>query len=165
MCWPLTSARSAASSSGLANPGKGGSGQSSSPRSADMSSWSVDGARTKGPLARAASAAHSGATTIAPDSMHRTWGSTPGTARSRPSSPSSAKKAMSANASAGNCSSATSTPMAMARSSPGPSLRIPEGAKLTVMRPGGHLTALESRAARPVAAFGKQMADEHGECG
>ena len=53
-----------------------------------------------------------------------------------------------ATASAGIWSEATSTPMAMARSSPVPVLRRPEGARLTVMLCVGQFSSVLSTAAR-----------------
>ena len=72
----------------------------------------------------------------------------PGTRLIDPSSPSSPRKARFPTASAAIAPPATSAPTAMARSRPAPVLRTPEGARLTVIRVGGHGSRLESSAAR-----------------
>ncbi len=77
-----------------------------------------------------------------------TIGATPATARSEPSSPSSPTKPNPATASAGISSWATSSPTAIARSSPEPPLRWFDGARLTVIRHDGQVSPLDSTAAR-----------------
>jgi len=72
----------------------------------------------------------------------------PGTWRSEPFSPSSPQKVSPSVQPAGSSPVATSTPTAMARSSPAPPFRTPDGARLTVTRRRGQGNPLESRAAR-----------------
>ena len=80
----------------------------------------------------------------------------PGTLRTEPSSPSSPRKASPCTASAGTASAATRTPTAMARSSPAPLLRTPDGARLTVMRVIGQGSPLDSSAARTRSRASRQ---------
>jgi hypothetical protein len=79
---------------------------------------------------------------------HATIGATPGRARTLPSRPSSPTKASDRARSGSITSSATSTPTAIARSSPDPPLRTPDGARLTVIRRLGHRSPVDSSAAR-----------------
>ena len=72
----------------------------------------------------------------------------PGTRRIDPSSPSSPRNASPASRSGSIAPPATSTPTAIARSSPAPVLRTPEGARLTVIRFMGQVRSLERSAAR-----------------
>ncbi len=71
----------------------------------------------------------------------------PATRRRDPSRPSSPMKARPSSDWPGNWPSAAMTPRAMATSRPGPALRRPEGARLTVTRVCGHLKPLEMTAA------------------
>ena len=61
-----------------------------------------------------------------------------------------------ATASASSSPVATSSPMAMARSSPGPTLRSRPGARLTVTRFMGHVSPLDSSAARTRSRASRQ---------
>ncbi len=72
----------------------------------------------------------------------------PGTWRNEPFRPSSPQKASVSVQSGGSWPVATSTPTAMARSSPAPPLRTPDGARFTVTRRRGQGSPLESSAAR-----------------
>ncbi|CAB4959694.1 unannotated protein [freshwater metagenome] len=75
-------------------------------------------------------------------------GSTPGTCRKVPSSPSSPRNARSSMAAGESCSLATSTPIAMARSRAEPILRTDVGARFTVVRLSGQANPEVSSAAR-----------------
>ena len=95
-----------------------------------------------------ASQAQSGGTTMIGSAMASTRGTTPGTRRSDPSSPSSPRNAIPATSGGRSTSLATRRPIAIGRSKPAPPLRRLDGAKLTVIRRLCHGSSLELRAAR-----------------
>ena len=145
--WPRTSARSA---TGSATGGWGGSTWSRVRAPARHSTTARrSGAVCAAPLATTrASTMLSGAGTTSACPSESTIGATPGTGRSAPSRPSSARKANRATASIGTWPSEASTPMAMARSSPAPDLRTPLGARFTTIGLSGHDSSLDITAAR-----------------
>ena len=132
--WPCTSARSGtavdASSGGRAGSW---SGHGASPRSTSTNSPRLAMRRTRPSAATDASAALAIGTTTSRSPSAPTIGATPFTGRSDPSRPSSPMNANAPIASAGITSLAASTPTAIARSSPEPALRSPDGARLTVI--------------------------------
>jgi hypothetical protein len=111
----------------------------------------VDATRTRWRPSTAASCPHSDGTTTVSASKAATIGTTPGTRRNEPSRPSSPRKAHPATASGGSSPPATSSPTAMGRSSPGPPLRTPPGARLTVIRLVGKARPLDMSAARTLS--------------
>ena len=104
--------------------------------------------RTADCPARTASSALSEDTTSRNRSSASARTTVPGTPRSDPSSPSSPRNAMPSTRSGSSAPDATSTPMAIGRSSPAPPLRSPDGARFTVTRRRGQLRPLDKRAAR-----------------
>ena len=82
----------------------------------------------------------------------------PGTRRRLPSSPSSARNERPPTAGASSWPSAASTPTAIARSSPEPPLRRPDGARLTVIRFRGHPRPLDMTALRTLSRDSRQAA-------
>ncbi len=123
-------------------------GHGRAPRSASTRSLRVAAWRTSPAPAKAASAATSAATTTPRGRTASASAMTPGTPRSEPSSPSSPQNARPRTANDGSDSDATSTPMAMGRSSPAPPFRTPDGARLTVVLRWGQGRPLDSNAAR-----------------
>jgi hypothetical protein len=154
--WPRTSARSSRAAGDGAGSGTGWSGHGSSPRRASTSSARVVTARTAGPSTSAASPADATGTTTVVHATASTSGTTPGTGRIVPSRPNSPTKPMAATSSGWSCSLATSTPTAMAKSRPLPILRVPEGARLTVMRRTGHWAPAAMTAARTRSRASRQ---------
>ena len=113
--------------------GPGSSGHGASPASASRTSPSVEATRTPRGEATWASALEVLGTTATTSPSTATIGATPGTRRSEASRPSSPTKPWPSTSPGRSCSLATRTPMAMARSSPAPDLRVPDGARLTVI--------------------------------
>ena len=146
--WPRTSAMSGDAGGGWPATGSRWSGHGSSPRKASTSSASVSTARTLCRPTSSASRADATATTTSSASTTSTMGTVPGTARTAPSRPSSPRKPTPSTRSGSSCSDATSTPTAIARSSPLPPLRVPDGARLTVIRRVGQSRPLDSSADR-----------------
>ena len=103
-----------------------------------------------------ASAAHSAGTTTASVASAPTRGTIPGTRRTEPSRPSSPTKPMPATASGASSPPATSTPTAMARSTPAPFFFRPDGARFTVTLRGGHGTSAVEKAARARSRASRQ---------
>ena len=82
----------------------------------------------------------------------------PGTRRKAPSRPSSARNERPSTAGASSWPSAARTPTAIARSSPEPPLRRPDGARLTVIRFRGHPRPLDMTALRTLSRDSRQAA-------
>ena len=156
MTWPRTSARSGSAASAPTSGAGAGGGHGAPRASTSTSSDRLRADRTSRRATSAASASHPGGTTGVDSSSAATSGTTPGTLRTEPSSPSSPRKASPCTASAGTASAATRTPTAMARSSPAPLLRTPDGARLTVMRVIGQGSPLDSSAARTRSRASRQ---------
>ena len=147
--WPCTSARSGGGrrmASTRSTPSWSGHG--ASPHSASTSSPRFATRRTRPKATTWASVALAIGTTTSRSPTAPTIGATPLTGRSDPSRPSSPMNAIPSIASAGMTSLAASTPTAMAKSSPEPALRSPDGARLTVIRCFGQGSPLLSTAAR-----------------
>ena len=124
------------------------SGHDAAPVSASTSrSRRATGRITPRPTTRASVTASAG-TTQSPSAWTPTIGATPGTRRIDPSRPSSPQKASSRTASDGITSKATSSPTAIARSSPEPVLRYDGGARLTVIFLSGQVYPHVTIAAR-----------------
>ena len=106
---------------------------------------------TSSPSTRLASAALASGTTTPfspPAAAAIAMGRTPAVATSSPFSDSSPANAYEPSNVAGTCAEAASTPRAMGRSKPGPSLRIPAGDRLTTTRRSGHVRPELSTAGR-----------------
>ena len=152
--WPRTSARSGGGGASSPTGGPGSTGHGVSVVRHVTTSFSVDATRTAPVAATWASGLDAIGTTTTSPSSTATIGATPGTRRSEPSSPSSPTNPCPATDSGGIAREATRTPMAIARSSPAPVLRRPDGARLTVMhadRPGQ--LAAHDGGPDPVAGF------------
>ena len=147
--WPRTSAMSCSSGSTHTTPDVSScSGHDAAPVSASTSrSRRATGRITPRPTTRASVTASAG-TTQSPSAWTPTIGATPGTRRIDPSRPSSPQKASSRTASDGITSKATSSPTAIAKSSPEPVLRYTGGARLTVIFLSGQVYPHVTIAAR-----------------
>ncbi len=156
--WPSTSARSsflamaAAGAGPCGAPGTTTGDGGAPPRSQMITSARLPAPTTSTPGTRAASSAFCGATTTvaAPHAAATTAGSTPGTGRSRPSSPSSAQEHL-----PGERWLVVAPPRrtariatAMARSKPEPRLGSAAGESPTVILAVGQLSPLLTMAAR-----------------
>ncbi len=112
--------------------------------------WSAG--RTRPPATSAASADAPAGTTMCSLAIAATRDAIPGTGRTVPSRPSSPTKPVRPTQAEGSTSAATSSPMAMGRSSPAPVFRTPDGARFTVTRREGHVNWLDNSAAPDAVA-------------
>ncbi len=152
-CCPRTSAKSTAGSVGAARQLAGASVSAAPtiPSGSSTTSRSVLAPTTWRPSTCAASRALTSGT-MTPSKPRRAAAiateSTPGVGMSSPFSESSPAKANRANRGDGTCAVAASTPIATGRSSPGPSLRMLPGARLTTTLRRGHSIPDPSTAGR-----------------